>query len=56
MATGLDVELGLGSMDVVLLVLALTTMMVNASGERTNVLQGVVHLTLFATYLVLLFD
>ena len=31
-------------------------MVVNASSDRTNVLHGVVHLTLFAAYLVLLFD
>jgi Ca2+:H+ antiporter len=54
--TGRDVELGLGQRDMVLLLLTLATMVVNASGKRTNVLQGAVHLTLFATYLVLLFD
>ncbi|MEM8885556.1 MAG: calcium:proton antiporter [Planctomycetota bacterium] len=56
MATGRDVELGLGRLDVSLLLLTLGTMIVNASGSRTNVLQGVVHLTLFFAYLVLLFD
>ena len=56
MFTGREVELGLGQLDMVLLLLTLGTMIVNASSQRTNILQGVVHLTLFATYLVLLFD
>jgi Ca2+:H+ antiporter len=51
-----DVELGLDPLDMTLLVMTLATMIVNASSKRTNVLQGVVHLTLFAAYLVLLFD
>jgi Ca2+:H+ antiporter len=54
--TGREVELGLGQLDMVLLILTLATMIVNASSKRTNVLQGVVHLTLFVAYLVLLFD
>jgi Ca2+:H+ antiporter len=56
LVTGREVELGLAPLDMTLLVLTLATMMVNASGQRTNVLQGFVHLTLFAAYLVLLFD
>ena len=56
MVTGREVELGLEPLDMVLLALTLATMIVNASSQRTNVLQGVVHLTLFAAYLVLLFD
>ena len=56
MITGRDVVLGLDPLDMVLLLVTLTTMMVNASGRRTNILEGIVHLTLFAAYLVLLFD
>ena len=56
MITGRDVELGLEPLDMVMLTLTLATMIVNASSMRTNVLQGIVHLTLFAAYLVLLFD
>jgi len=56
MFTARDVALGLDILDMMLLLLTLGTMIVNASGKRTNVLQGVVHLTLFAAYLVLLFD
>ena len=56
MFTGRDVALGLDALDMTLLLLTLATMIVNASCRRTNVLQGVVHLTLFSAYLVLLFD
>jgi len=54
--TGERVELGLEPIQIVLLVVTLVTMIVNAGSGRTNVLQGVVHLLLFATYAVLLFD
>ncbi len=54
--TGREVELGLDGLGMVLLALTLATIMVNASSRRTNVLHGVTHLTLFAAYLVLLFD
>ena len=54
--TGERVELGLEPVDILMLVVTLATMIVNAGSGRTNVLQGVVHLLLFATYAVLLFD
>lgn len=55
-ATGKDVELGLDPANLYLLLLTLLVAIVNLSSERTNVLHGVVHLTLFFTYVVLMFD
>ena len=46
----------MGDVDMVLLILTLATLAVNASSKKTHVLQGIVHLTLFAAYLDLLFD
>ena len=54
--TGERVELGLGMTDIVLLSLTLVVSMVTFVSQRTNALQGVVHLALFATYVVLIFD
>jgi Ca2+:H+ antiporter len=54
--TNRPIELGLDSVDLVILVVTLATIVINASSGRTNVLQGVVHLLLFAAYVVLLFD
>ena len=34
----------------------MTTIIVNTSTGRTNVLQGVVHILLFVAYVILLFD
>jgi len=56
MVTGLTVELGLDEADLYLLLLTLLVTIVNFNSERTNVLHGVVHLTLFFTYVVLIFD
>jgi Ca2+:H+ antiporter len=56
LVTGKRVELGLETPEIVLLFLTLLVSVVNISSERTNVLQGLVHLTLFATYIVLIFD
>ena len=56
MFTGERVELGLEEPERVLLMLTLLVSMVNLNSERTNVLQGVVHLILFATYIVLIFE
>ena len=55
-ATGMTVELGLGRVEMVLLVLTLTVCALTFSGGRTNVLQGAVHLTLFLSYVVLIFN
>jgi Ca2+:H+ antiporter len=56
MATGKSVVLGLEAPEMVLLLLTLGVSVVNFSSGRSNVIQGVVHLILFATYLVLIFD
>ena len=56
MFTGKRVELGLEEPEIYLLVLTLLVSIVNLSSERTNVLQGIVHLILFFTYIVLIFD
>jgi Ca2+:H+ antiporter len=56
MFTGKTVELGLDPANLYLLLLTLLVAVVNFSVARTNVLHGVVHLVLFFTYLVLIFD
>jgi len=38
------------------LLITLRVTIVNFSSERTNAMHRVVHLTLFATYVVLIFD
>lgn len=55
-ATDRVVELGLGDVDLILLVLSLSVTVVTFSSERTNVLQGAVHLILFGAYVVTIFD
>ncbi len=52
---GEPVILGLDDTGVLLLFLTLLTTMLTFGGTRTNVLQGAVHLSLFATYLILIF-
>ncbi len=54
--TGKTVELGLELAEVHLLLITLLVSVVNFNAERTNVLQGFVHLILFLTYVVLIFD
>jgi len=56
MITGKRVELGLEEPEIYLLVLTLLVSIVNLNSKRTNVLQGIVHLILFFTYIVLIFD
>ena len=56
LVTGETVELGLEPAEIFLLLFTLLVAMVNFSNERTNVLHGFVHLVLFATYVVLIFD
>ena len=48
--------LGLDAPEMVLLVLTLAVSMVTFNSGRTNVLQGAVHLVLFFTYIILIFD
>jgi Ca2+:H+ antiporter len=50
------VILGLQHTDLVLFLLTLTVCLVTFSSGRTNVLQGAVHLILFATYLFFMFQ
>ena len=55
-ATGQQIVLGLIGADMVLLVLTLAVSMLTFASARTNVLQGAVHLLLFFTYVVLIFN
>jgi len=54
--TGRTVELGLAEPEIYLLLITLLVAMVNFQSGRTNVLHGFVHLILFLTYIVLIFD
>jgi len=54
--TGRTIELGLEPLEIVLLSLTLLLSVVSFGTGRTTVLQGTVHLILFASYIVLIFD
>jgi Ca2+:H+ antiporter len=54
--TGRTIELGLEPLEIVLLSLTLLLSVVSFGTGRTTVLQGIVHLILFASYIVLIFD
>jgi Ca2+:H+ antiporter len=54
--TGEKIALGLQNGNAVMLVLTLAVSMITFSGGPTNVLQGTVHLVLFAAYILLLFE
>ena len=54
--TGKTVILGLSPSDMVLLLLTLVVSMLTFALERTNVLQGAIHLLLFLAYLILIFE
>ena len=54
--TAEPVQLGLDAIDSILLLLTLAVCIVNFSGGRTNVLQGFIHLLIFAAWIVLIFD
>jgi Ca2+:H+ antiporter len=54
--TGETLILGLQNTDVVMLLLTLGVSVVTFASGRTNVLQGAVHLILFAAYLLLIFQ
>ena len=54
--TSEPVELGLDPTEIVLLALTLIVSLVTFASKRTHVLQGAVHLALFAAYVVLIFD
>jgi Ca2+:H+ antiporter len=50
------IVLGLDAVNTILLVLTLGVSILTFASERTNVLQGAVHLLLFAAYLMLMFE
>lgn len=54
--TSQPVILGLESTEIVMLVLTLIVSLVTFISSRTHVLQGAVHLALFAAYVILIFD
>lgn len=54
--TGTPLELGLDSAEAILLVLTLFIAHMTFSGAPTNILLGGVHLVLFVTFVVLIFD
>jgi len=56
MLTGTHIVLGLEMAELVLLILTLVIGILTFSGPRTNVLQGIVLLTIFFIYVVLIFD
>ena len=51
LALGLDLELGLSMGGIVLLALTLLVASLTLGQGRTTIVQGVVHLVIFATYL-----
>jgi len=54
--SGREITLGLQNTDFVMLLLTLAVSVVTFSSGRTNVLQGAVHLILFAAFLLLIFQ
>lgn len=56
MFTGKSVILGIDSLDTVILLLTIIASIINFSSGRSNMIQGLIHLILFATYLILIFD
>ena len=54
--TGKTIVLGLGAVDMTLLLLTLVVSILTFALERTNVLLGAVHLLLFLAYLMLMFE
>lgn len=54
--SGTPLQLGLGPVEIVLLVMTLFVCQMTFSGARTNILLGLVHLVLFFAYLVLVFN
>lgn len=54
--TGLRIELGLETADIILLMLTLFVSLLTFGSRTTNYLQGAVHLALFAAYIMMIFD
>jgi len=53
---GRNVELGLDPVEMIMLLLTLAVSTLSFTGGRTNILQGAIHLVLFLTYIVLIFN
>jgi Ca2+:H+ antiporter len=53
---GTPIILGLGQQEMMLLALTLVVSMLTFGGERTNMLQGAVHLVMFLVFLLVLFN
>ncbi|PVB63569.1 calcium:proton antiporter [Labrenzia sp. 011] len=53
---GLEVEMGLDTPEILLLVLTLVVSILTFGARTTNYLQGAVHLSLFAAYVMMIFD
>lgn len=56
LVTGMKIELGLEMPELYLLLITLLCSIHNLNSQRTNVMHGIVHLVLFFTYIVLIFD
>jgi Ca2+:H+ antiporter len=56
LATGMKIELGLDDVSMLLLLLTLAVSVVTFDSGRTNIMQGAVHVLLFAAWVVLIFD
>lgn len=54
--TGVTIELGLEPWDLALLIITFLLSMQTFGSDRTNYLQGVLHLVLFGAYMVLIFE
>ncbi len=54
--TGHSIDLGIEHTDYVLLLLTLAVSVVTFASGRTNILQGIVHLLLFVSYVLLLLE
>ncbi len=53
---GLNVELGLETPEIILLILTLFVSLLTFGNRQTSYLQGAVHLSLFAAYVMMIFD
>jgi Ca2+:H+ antiporter len=56
LVTGKRVELGLEEAEIYLLLITLLVSILNLNSGRSNILQGMVHLVLFFTYIILIFE
>jgi Ca2+:H+ antiporter len=56
LVTGMTIELGLEEPELYLLLITLLCAIHNLNSQRTNVMHGIVHLVLFFTYVILIFD